>query len=129
RPAKGRFREFYQCDIDAIGSTSPIVEVELLAAASDVLEELGFGGDFVIRLNDRRLLAALLETAGVPQSLAGEALIAIDKQDKIGRAGVIGELAARRIDTPVAERLLGLLAVEGDPPLGDGLVDRADGNG
>src|SRR5213594_1196560 len=57
RPAKGRFREFYQCDIDAIGSTSPIVEVELLAAASDVLEELGFGGDFVIRLNDRRLLA------------------------------------------------------------------------
>ena len=129
RPAKGRFREFYQCDIDAIGSTSPIVEVELLAAASDVLEELGFGSDFVIRLNDRRLLAALLETAGVPQSLGGEALIAIDKQDKIGRAGVIGELAARGIDTPVAERLLGLLAVDDDRGSGDGPVDRADGNG
>src|SRR5262250_2350867 len=55
RPAKGRFREFYQCDIDAIGSTSPIVEVEQLAAVSDVLTTLGFT-DFVVRLNDRRLL-------------------------------------------------------------------------
>ena len=55
RPARGRFREFYQCDIDAIGSTSPVVEVELLSAVSEVLAALGFG-DFVIRLNHRRLL-------------------------------------------------------------------------
>src|SRR6187455_3525428 len=66
RPAKGRFREFYQCDIDAIGTTSPIVEAELLAAVSDVLARLGFE-DFTIRLNDRRVLTALLEAFGIPE--------------------------------------------------------------
>src|SRR6266480_5386957 len=55
RPARGRFREFFQCDIDAIGSTSLIVEAELLAAVSDVLERLGFN-DFTIRLNHRQAL-------------------------------------------------------------------------
>src|SRR6476646_5341000 len=65
RPARGRFREFYQCDIDAIGSTSIGVEAELLAAVSDVMTRLGFQ-DFVIRLNHRQLLTALLEQAGLP---------------------------------------------------------------
>src|SRR5229473_3515233 len=55
RPARGRFREFFQCDIDALGSTSPMVEAELLAAVSDVLVRLGFD-DFVVRLNHRQLL-------------------------------------------------------------------------
>src|ERR671914_1436644 len=64
RPARGRFREFYQCDIDAVGSTSPIVEAELCAAVSDVLQALGFH-DFVIRINHRQLLTAILESAGV----------------------------------------------------------------
>src|SRR5947208_7595945 len=59
RPAKGRFREFYQCDVDAIGTTSLLVEVEVLAAVSEVLDRLGFR-DFTIRLNHRELLAALL---------------------------------------------------------------------
>src|ERR1700716_4048722 len=59
RPARGRFREFYQCDIDSIGSTSPIVEVEILTAVSDILSVLGFS-DFVIRLNHRRVLTLLL---------------------------------------------------------------------
>src|SRR4249919_2339740 len=54
RPARGRFREFYQCDVDAIGSTSPIVEAEVCSAVSDVLRELGFR-DFVIRVNHRGL--------------------------------------------------------------------------
>src|SRR5580765_5476415 len=59
RPAKGRFREFYQCDIDAIGSTSAIVEAELLGAVAEVMTRLGFQ-DFVVRLNNRRLLSAIL---------------------------------------------------------------------
>src|SRR5215468_7774778 len=63
RPARGRFREFFQCDIDAIGSTSLVVESELLAAVSDVLGRLGFE-NFTIRLNDRRVLAALLDAFG-----------------------------------------------------------------
>src|SRR5436853_3050464 len=58
RPAKGRFREFYQCDIDAIGSTSRIVEAEQLAVVSDVLSRLGFQ-DFVVRLHHRRALTAM----------------------------------------------------------------------
>src|SRR5499427_8700876 len=73
RPQRGRFREFYQCDIDAIGSTSPVVEAELLAAVSDVLGRLRFES-FDIRLNHRRALTALLECAGVPESLHAEAL-------------------------------------------------------
>src|ERR687895_683730 len=56
RPARGRFREFYQCDVDAIGSRSMVIEAELCAAVSDVLEELGFS-DFVIKVNHRRALS------------------------------------------------------------------------
>src|ERR1700730_3480957 len=73
RPARGRFREFYQCDIDAVGSTSLLVEAEMCAAASDVLTSLGFK-DFTIRLNHRGLLAALLRRAGVPQARQGPVL-------------------------------------------------------
>src|ERR671936_1776518 len=67
RPARGRFREFYQCDIDAIGSTSILVDAELLASVSDVLARLGFT-DFTVRLNHRRVLSALLDAAGIPEA-------------------------------------------------------------
>src|ERR671911_2398544 len=82
RPQKGRFREFYQCDVDAIGSTSAVVEVELCSAVSDVLSRLGFN-DFVIRLNHRQVLAGLLVAAGVERALRGTALVALDKLDKV----------------------------------------------
>src|SRR6187549_1870037 len=71
RPARGRFREFYQCDVDALGSNSPVVEAELCAAVSDVLAELGFT-DFVIRINHRQLLTAVLSAAGVPVDAHGD---------------------------------------------------------
>jgi histidyl-tRNA synthetase len=96
RPARGRFREFYQCDIDATGTTSPVVEAEILGAVSEILVALGFT-DFVIRLNHRRVLTALLEGAGVPAPLHGDALVALDKLDKIGPDGVAQEFAARGI--------------------------------
>ncbi|MEO7271559.1 MAG: histidine--tRNA ligase [Vicinamibacterales bacterium] len=105
RPSRGRFREFYQCDVDAIGSTSPVVEAEVCSAVSDVLQELGFT-DFVIRLNHRGLLRGMLETFGVPGGLHDQALIAVDKLDKIGRDGVRAELGARGIGEEPAERLL-----------------------
>ncbi len=100
RPARGRFREFFQCDIDALGSTSPTVEVELLAAVSDVLVRLGFES-FKIRLNHRKVLTSILSEFGVPADSQGDALVAIDKLDKIGSDGVEKELAARNLD-PVA---------------------------
>ena len=105
RPARGRFREFYQCDVDAIGSTSPIVEAEMMAAVSEVLQTLGFR-DFTVQLNHRQLLTAMLEAAGVPDERHTDALIAIDKLDKIGREGVERELIARGIGAEAAATCL-----------------------
>ncbi len=108
RPAKGRFREFYQCDIDSMGSTSPVVEAEQLSAVSDVLTALGFR-DFTIQLNHRALLTAMLEAAGIAAGLHGEALVAIDKLDKLGPAGVRAELMARGVDEKSADVCLAAL--------------------
>ena len=105
RPARGRFREFYQCDVDAIGSRSPVVETEMLAAVSDVLKGLGFS-DFTIQLNHRQLLTATLNRAGVPQALQTAALISLDKLDKIGVDGVLEEMVARGVSRDVAKALL-----------------------
>ena len=105
RPARGRFREFYQCDVDAIGSRSPLVETEMLAAVSDVLHSLGFS-DFTIQLNHRRLLTAVLHRAGIDASLHTSALVALDKLDKIGRDGVLAEMTARGIPTESASAIL-----------------------
>ncbi len=111
RPAKGRFREFYQCDVDIVGSKSQMVEAEVLAAGAQVLEELGFHGQdgFALRLNHRGILRGLMETAGVPIELEGAALVAIDKLDKIGMDGVRRELHERGITDSAAEALLSLL--------------------
>ncbi|OLD56178.1 MAG: histidine--tRNA ligase, partial [Acidobacteria bacterium 13_1_40CM_2_64_6] len=111
RPARGRFREFYQCDIDALGTTSLLVEVEILSAVSEVLQRLGFH-DFVVRLNHRELLGALLEAAGVPPPLQADALVAIDKLDKVGREGVQKELVARGVPVEVAASALDLFGLE-----------------
>ena len=108
RPAKGRFREFYQCDIDSIGSTSSVVEAEQLAAVSDVLTTLGFQ-DFMIQLNHRALLSAMLDAADVPTGLHGEALVAIDKLDKIGPDGVRKELVGRGVAEKGADVCLAAL--------------------
>ena len=105
RPAKGRYREFYQCDVDAIGSTSMVVEAELISAVSEILTRLGFK-DFVVRINHREILTDILDTAGVPTELHGDALVAIDKLDKIGTEGVAKELADRGVSESAASMLL-----------------------
>jgi len=115
RPQRGRFREFYQCDIDAMGSTSPVVEAELLGAVSEVLGRLRFE-DFVIRLNDRRALTALLDCAGVPASLQGEALVALDKLDKIGAEGVERELQSRGVSAEATQACLRSFVADGHDP-------------
>ena len=121
RPARGRFREFYQCDIDATGTTSPVVETEILGAVSEILTSLGFT-DFVIRLNHRAVLTALLDTAGVPQPLQGDALVALDKLDKIGVDGVTKEFAARGIPAEAGGRALSFFAADINVPAGDALA-------
>jgi len=105
RPARGRFREFYQCDVDVIGTTAPTVEAEILSAVSDVLLRLGFQ-DFSVRLNHRLVLSGLLNAAGVWASQQDAALVALDKLDKIGIEGVANEFRARGIDPVATERCL-----------------------
>jgi histidyl-tRNA synthetase len=107
RPARGRFREFYQCDVDAVGSTSPAIEAELCIAVSEVLRDLGFD-DFVVRINHRQLLAGILEASGLPPDQHGGALISIDKLDKAGRDVVTAELIARGISGDAANDLLAM---------------------
>ena len=112
RPARGRFREFYQCDVDVLGSKSMVVEAEICAAASDALVALGFN-DFVIRLNHRQALAAVLDNAGVSPEKHDGALIALDKLDKIGPEGVEKEFAERGIEEAAGQRLLGFFTALG----------------
>jgi histidyl-tRNA synthetase len=109
RPARGRFREFYQCDVDVLGSRSMVVEAELCAASSEVLTKLGFT-NFTIRLNHREVLAGVLDSAGVPADKHGDALIALDKLEKIGREGVEKELAGRGVPEEAGGKLLGFFA-------------------
>jgi histidyl-tRNA synthetase len=105
RPARGRFREFYQCDVDVLGSQSMVVEAELIAAASDALVALGFN-DFTIRLNHRQVLTGILDQAGIAREKHFEALIALDKMDKAGPEGVAKELNDRGISGESAVKLM-----------------------
>ncbi len=110
RPGRGRFREFYQCDVDVVGSRSMVVEAELMAAASEALEMLGFS-DFTIRLNHRQVLTGLLSSAGLTLDEHDSALVSFDKLDKIGREGVETELQQRGIQKSVADNLLNFFSV------------------
>ncbi|HJT67393.1 MAG TPA: histidine--tRNA ligase [Pyrinomonadaceae bacterium] len=113
RPARGRFREFYQCDVDVLGSRSMIVETEICAAASEVLTKLGFN-DFCVRINHRKALTGILAVAGVALDQHDSALIALDKLDKIGKEGVQQEFAARSIDSAAGDRLLRFFSALGE---------------
>ncbi|HTH50986.1 MAG TPA: histidine--tRNA ligase, partial [Pyrinomonadaceae bacterium] len=109
RPARGRFREFYQCDVDAIGSTLMVVEAEIISAAIAILEKLGFE-DFTVRINHRQLLSKLVADAGIANET--DALVTLDKLDKIGADGVKKDLMGRGIDEAAADKFLS--AVAGD---------------
>ena len=120
RPQKGRYRQFVQCDIDILGEPGPLAELELIGATSDALDALGLEGASV-RINDRRILNRLLETWGVTAESSGQALITIDKLDKIGVAGVVSELAEQGVDTAGLDEAFVQLATAGwdltvDPP-------------
>lgn len=105
RPAKGRFREFYQCDVDITGTTSLLADAEVVGAVAKVLLELGFT-NFKIHVNHRRLLRTMVMKAGVPLELEGAALIALDKLDKIGRQRVLVEMSDKGIPMDTGSNLL-----------------------
>jgi histidyl-tRNA synthetase len=94
RPQKGRYRQFVQCDIDIIGDSSTLAEIDLLVSSLDALAAIGIN-DATIRINHRVLLANLLDGLGVPEVSRGSAMIIIDKLDKIFAEGVVAELAEK----------------------------------
>ena len=111
RPQKGRYRQFYQCDIDMIGEPSVLAEAELIEATSDALAAIGLS-DTTIRLSDRRFWSALASDTGVPSSAQGGFFITLDKLDKIGWEGVRLELASLGLSAEqvagVQEKIRGL---------------------
>jgi histidyl-tRNA synthetase len=94
QPQKGRYRQFTQCDIDILGLGSHLAEIELIRATVDALAAVTLR-TLTVRVNDRRLLMALVGAAGFAEADAGSVLIALDKMDKIGAAGVHEELLGR----------------------------------
>ena len=124
RPQKGRYRQFMQCDIDIIGESGPIAEVELLTATAATLDALGLDG-CSIRVNDRRLLTSALTILGFPAKEHDAVLITLDKLDKIGQDGVITELRQRAFpDAPVAalEAFFGRPTTEQHLPFGEAAI-------
>ena len=108
RPGHGRYREFAQCDLDTLGTTSAMADAEVICAVHDVLAELGLSG-FRFLLNSRRVLAGLLEAFGVPAELGPGVLITLDKLDKLAPGEVIAELAGRGLAEKQAAPLVGAL--------------------
>jgi histidyl-tRNA synthetase len=113
RPQKGRYREFYQCDADIVGASSMAADAEIIALIHEALTRLGFR-DFVILLNDRKLLAGLGRYSGVPEPLLGSLYRAIDKFDRLGLEGVQEEMRRYGIPEEAIARMLELLRIEGD---------------
>ena len=105
RPGRGRFREFTQCDVDTVGSTSPLADAEVLWAVHDTLGALGITG-FRFEINSRKALHGLLEAYGVPAELGGRVLITLDKLDKLAPDAVVAELVDRGLDTATGTALV-----------------------
>ena len=91
RPQKGRFRQFYQCDIDILGEPGNLAEIELILATTTTMGKIGFK-NFKIKINDRRILKAMAAYSGFPEEEYDSVFIILDKMDKIGLDGVTEEL-------------------------------------
>ncbi len=109
RPQKGRYREFYQCDADIVGTASMLADAEIVTMIFTVLSELGFK-QFVTKLNNRKVLTALGEYSGVSPALLGGLYRALDKLDKIGQDGVRDEMLKNEIPSDTVTKILDLSA-------------------
>ncbi len=108
RPGKGRYREFTQCDLDTLGTRSPLADAEAFCAQHDAMAALGLTG-FIINLNSRQVLAGLLEVFGVPADLGTGVLTSLDKLDKMNPGQVAEEITERGLPDEVAAELVGAL--------------------
>lgn len=109
QPHQGRFREFYQCDVDCVGSESMLIEAELIAITFEVLSELQIP-NFLIKVNNRKILNGITQFVGLDTSFVGEVCTSIDKLDKVAWSEVEKELAQKNIPTASIEKLHTLLS-------------------
>lgn len=107
RPQRGRYRQFYQCDIDILGEPSNLAEIELITATTTTLGKLGFKG-FEIRINERRILKAMAAYSGFAEESFDSVFITLDKMDKIGLEGVAQELEEQGFAKESIEKYLAL---------------------
>lgn len=112
KPQKGRFREFYQCDVDIVGSASMLADAEILAVIHEILTTLNFR-EFQIRINNRKVLSGIVEVSGAGRERELDVYRAIDKLDKIGPEGVREELLQRQISPEATATIMDLLSLEG----------------
>lgn len=112
RPQAGRYREFTQADVDVVGSSSMTADTEVVLVALEFMRRV-LGGDYVIRVNNRKVLKGLTEKAGVPDALAYECFRSIDKLDKIGRDGVLEELKNRGVGRKQSNFLMDNITLRG----------------
>ncbi len=110
RPQKGRYREFFQCDVDVSGSDSLLNEVELIQIIDDVFGSLGI--EAIVKLNNRKILAGIAEVIGETENF-GHITVAIDKLDKVGLEKVNEEMLARGVSAQAIEKLQPILSLEG----------------
>jgi histidyl-tRNA synthetase len=113
-PQRGRYREFWQCDIDIVGSKSMLADAEVIMVAVDVFRRLGFK-DFLIRINNRKILDAMCGYAGIEDSRKIEALRSLDKMDKIGVRGIGEELKQKGFPDECVEKLIEFTQFKGRP--------------
>ncbi|MDG1333653.1 MAG: histidine--tRNA ligase [Crocinitomicaceae bacterium] len=111
RPQKGRYQEFYQCDVDVVGSDSLLYEVDFVLLFDEVLSNLNIP-DFTIKINNRKILSGIAEVCGEAEKIIA-ITVAIDKLDKIGVDGVIKELTAKGISEEALKKIMPLFGVTG----------------
>ncbi|MCL1821588.1 MAG: histidine--tRNA ligase [Prolixibacteraceae bacterium] len=111
RPQKGRYREFYQCDVDVIGSNSLLNEAELVQIIDDVFNRLNI--KVVVKINNRKILAGIAEVIGQKDKMT-DITVAIDKMEKIGLENVVGEMQEKGLDSDAIDKLKPILLLDGD---------------
>lgn len=109
QPHQGRFREFYQCDIDAVGSTSMLIDAEMVAITYEILKTLGFN-NFLIKINNRKILNGITQYAGLPSNMTQEICRSIDKLDKLPWSEVEKELMEKAVPHTAIDKLEALLS-------------------
>ncbi len=124
RPQKGRYQEFYQCDVDVVGSPSLLYEAEMAQIYDEVFTVLGL--NVVIRINNRKILTGIAEVCGIGELLT-QMTTSIDKWDKIGEEGVRKEMGQRGIPASVVDSIISILSISETDKLSEAIQDSKTG--